>query len=130
MIAVRKSFSFVKESLSSCFVEFSAVFITEGHPSNMEVGILSLFNPISPFSLLETMSRPIPSILRLYDIKLTIETKSHNRVSRMRTSSVHNDLVKSIKTHNSDVITRLDKRGIKVNLYDFSLFHRVLDSVS
>lgn len=96
MVSVRKSFSFVEELLSSCLVELGAHLVAQWHPSHMEVSIFSLFNPISPLCLLETMGRPVPGILGLNNIKLTIETQGHDRVSGVRASSVHDDLVETV----------------------------------
>ena len=74
MVAVRETFSLVKELLGGSLVEFSAHFVAERHPSYMEVSVLSLSNPVSPLGLLETVGRPVPSILRLDDVELSIKT--------------------------------------------------------
>jgi hypothetical protein len=130
VVAVRKTFSLVEEFLSSGLIEFGVHLITEGHPGNMEVGIFGLLNPVSPLGLLETVSRPVPSILGLDDVKLTIKTHSHDRMSRVRSSSVHNDLVETIQTHYCKVISRFNESRVNFHLFNSTLLHRILDSVS
>jgi len=96
VVSIRKSFSFVEEWLGGCLVEFGAHLIAQWHPGHMEVSIFCLLNPFSPLGLLETVGRPVPGILGLNDIKLTIETQSHDRVSGVRASSVHDNLVETV----------------------------------
>jgi len=95
----------------------------------MEVSVLSLSNPVSPLGPLETVGRPVPSILRFDDVEFSIKSKGHDRVSRVGSSAIHDNLVQSIQTHDSDVITRLDQRGVNVNLLYGSHLHGVLDSI-
>lgn len=130
MITIRKTFSLVEKFLRSSFVEFSAHLITEGHPSHMEVGILSVFNPVSPLSLLKTVGRPVPSVLGFDNVEFTVKPHCHNRMARVRTSSIHDDLVETIEAHNCEIISRLDERRIDVHLFYGSNFHWVLDGIS
>jgi len=96
----------------------------------VEVSIFGLLNPVSPLGLLETVGRPVPGILGFNDIKLTIETQGHDRVSGVRASSVHDDLVETVKTHDGNIVARLDQRRIDVHLLYSTGFHGVLDGIS
>jgi len=62
----------------------------------MEVSILSLLDPVSPLSALQTVSGPVPSILGLYDVKFTIKAEGHDIVSDSRTCSIHDHRVETI----------------------------------
>lgn len=96
MITIRKTFSLVEKFLRSGFVEFSAHLITEGHPSHVEVSILGILDPVSPLSLLKAVGRPVPSVLGFDNVELTVKPHSHDRMARVRTSSIHDDLVETI----------------------------------
>ena len=88
----------------------------------MEISMLSILDPILPEGSLEAMSWPVPGILRLNNVELTIEAQSHHIVANARSSTIHDHRVKAIKTQNGKEITRLDQVLIDVNLLDGSLF--------
>ena len=71
----------------------------------MEASIFSLLDPISPKSALKTGSWPVPGILRLDDVELTVESKSHGRVANVGASTIHDDWIEAIKSHDGDEVT-------------------------
>lgn len=87
----------------------------------MEVSLLGLSDPVSPFGSLKTVSGPIPGILRLNDVELAIEAKSHDIVSNVGSGSVHDHGVKTVKSHDSEEVTRLNKIGVNGNILNLTL---------
>jgi len=63
MVTIRKTLSVEEELIGLLFIEFGSLFFSQTMMSDMEGGIFCLLNPVSPFSPLQTMSRPIPGIL-------------------------------------------------------------------
>jgi len=112
VVPVRKTNSLVEEFLSGSLVEASASLRAQRHVTNMEVSVLGPLSPVGPGSALKTVSGPIPAILRLNDVELSIEPECHDGVTSMRARSVHNDRINSIEASNGEEITRLDEVGV------------------
>ena len=81
VVAVWETYSLVEEFLCSCLVELMPLGVAEGHPGDVEVGILSLEDPVFPLGALEAVSGPVPGILRLADVKFAVESERNHRVS-------------------------------------------------
>jgi len=120
VVTVWETLSLPEEFLGSSLVELCTSISIQRQVRDMEVGILSPLDPLSPRSSLEVNLRPVPSVLTLNDVELAIKAKSHGRVTSMATSTPHNNRVKTIKSHDSKEVTRLDSVWVNLNLFDSS----------
>jgi len=121
MVSIGQSFCHEKELLSCFLVELFSDLWLEWNPRNVEACFFSLPDPVGPLGSLQTFSWPIPSILRLNNVELTIETKSHGRMTNMRASSIHDNRVKSIQAEDCYEVTRLDQIWVDLNFLSGSL---------
>ena len=78
MVAIRKAYSVIEEVIGCFFIELGTSLSIQGVVSHVEAGILSLLNPVGPFGSLKAVSWPVPSILGLNDVKLSIEAEGHD----------------------------------------------------
>jgi len=77
------------------------------------------------------VNRPVPSILGLADVQLSIESHSHDTVASVGSSSNHDKGVESIESSDSKEVARLDQGLINRDLMSFPLLqsplHVILD---
>lgn len=78
VVAVWKSLDIFEVLDSSCFVEFLSIFITEWQVSYVEVAVLCVTHPFFEECSLDSVHWPIPGVLALHNVKVTIHSKSHN----------------------------------------------------
>ena len=121
VVAVGKALSFIEEVVGFLLIEFGAGIVVKAVPSDMEVSVLGVLNPVSPLGALETVSGPVPSILRLDNVKLTIEAEGHDVVTNARASAVHDHWVETVKAHDSEEVTGLNEIRIDINNLSFTL---------
>ena len=107
MIPIREAF-YSQEPVVSCSdVELYSDLVTEWKPRNMEVSIFRPLDPLLERSALDVVLRPVPTVLTLNNVELTLDPQGCGRVARVGTSSVHNDLVESVKAIDSKEVSRL-----------------------
>jgi len=124
IVTIWHTFSLLEEFSSSFNIKFSSYIISHSVPCDMETSVFGLLDPVSPFSSLKVWSRPIPSILWLNNVELVIlHSHGHDIVSNSSTSSIHDDLIKTIKSHDSKEISRLDEVRVNLNFLSFSWLH-------
>lgn len=126
MVTIGKTFGVEEEVLGFLLVEVGNRLSTEFVVGDMEVSILSLLDPVSPLGSLETVSGPVPGILRLNNVELTVEAKGHHVVTNLGASAVHDHRVETVKTHDSEEVTGLD--GVGVDIDDLSGAHLQLNT--
>lgn len=89
----------------------------------MEVCIFRPLDPLFPWISLNPMLWPIPSVLTFYYVKLSINSKGCNRMTRMWSSSQLNDLIQPIKSLYSEEISRMNQTLIDFNFLYCSFYH-------
>ncbi len=122
MVSIGKTLSVEEKVIGCLLVKDLARGGAQRMPLDMEIGMLSILDPILPEGSLKTVSGPVPGILRLNNVELAIEAQSHHIVTNARSSTIHNHRVKAIETKHRKEITRLDQILININLLDGSLF--------
>ena len=105
VVSVGKSLGFEEPLLGCLLVKNGSSFGVKRIPSNVETSLFSLFDPIGPFCALNAMCGPVPTILALANVKLAVKTQRHYRMTNVRSSSIHNNGVKSIETHDREEIS-------------------------
>lgn len=78
VVTVGETLSLEEEFLSGLLVKLGARRSIEGQPGNVEASILSLLHPVGIEGSLEVGSWPVPDILALNDVQLSIEAESHS----------------------------------------------------
>ena len=78
MVAIRKAYSVIEEVIGCFFIELGTSLSIQGVVSHVEAGILSLLDPVGPLGSLKAVSWPVPSILGLNDVKLSIKAEGHD----------------------------------------------------
>lgn len=105
VVTIRKTLGFEKEILSFFFIELGSCLSAETVVCDVEVSVICILQPVSPFGSLETVGWPIPGVLRLDDIEFAIKAEGHDVMADLGSSSIHDDLVKAVKAHNTEEVT-------------------------
>jgi len=105
MVSIWEALCFAEEFKGSCRVVFGSHLVTQRHVNYIEVTVLSILNPLREKGSLNSVSRPVPGILTLNNVKFSINSLGHNGMSRMRSSAVHDHWVKTIESQNSQIVT-------------------------
>jgi len=68
------SFHGLEPVSSSGGVELLSIFLLQGEPGDMVVSIMSILDPVRELVSLDTLLRPVSSIVGLNDIEFTVDT--------------------------------------------------------
>ena len=115
VVAVWEALSLPEELTSCCFVELGSLFIREWHVDHVEITVLSISNPFGEFVSLDAVDWPVPSVLGFDDIETIVKSEGHDTVPGMGSGSIHDHWIKTIKSHDSEIVTRLNL--ILINFY-------------
>jgi len=118
VITIWATFSLLEEFNCFLFVELGSDFRLQRQVSDVEVAVLSILEPLRPFSSLDVLFRPIPGILTFDNVEFSIESESHGRVSCVGSRAVHNHRIKTVQSINSNEVSRLYKVRIDFNFLD------------
>jgi len=91
--------------LCSTLVPLCLRFCTQGEDSHHKTSINGILLPLLPCVSLNTLLRPIPSILGLHHLHLTIDFKNYSTVSYSTSSSPFNKLIQTIQSCDSQEVT-------------------------
>ena len=108
VVAVWQALNRQEEVYSLLVVPLRSGLLAERDVSNMEAGVLGLFEPGRPWGSLDVWCWPVPGVLRFNNVHLAVNLESHDGVASMGTSSVHDDWVKTVESHDSEIVSRLD----------------------
>lgn len=120
MVTIRISLNRLKKLNSCSNVKLSSLFIRKRKQSDAHSSLLCPGFPLFPGISLDSMFRPIPSILRFNSHHFPINFKKCNRVSNNRPCSPLDKLVNSVHSRYNKKISRLNFCVIKVNNNIFS----------
>jgi len=92
----------------------------------MEVAFFGPCHPLFEWGSLNSVNWPVPSILTLNNVELSVESMGHDSMTGVRSSSIHDQWVKTIESHDSEVVSRFDLRVINLNFLSISFLEVVV----
>ena len=123
MVTIRISFKVIFKVLSSlCYIKLSSWLLSQRKNSNIKSCVQGPFFPSLPIISLNFMLWPIPSILTLNNIQNSINFQQHSRMAGMRSSTILNNLIKTIKSRNCKKIAWFHLMLSEVHEFRCSLF--------
>jgi hypothetical protein len=93
----------------------SADFRLQGHPDDVEVGVVGPLDPVAEGVHLETFSGPVPGSLGFDDVEFVFDPEEHGGVTSVGAGTVFDDLIKTVQSGNGEEISGVDEGRIDVD---------------